>query len=341
MKILHTSDWHIGHNFFKIDRTKEFLQFFDWLEEVIKKENIDILLVSGDIFDVYFPSNEAIKLYYDVLLKFRHLKKVVIVGGNHDSYKTLKSAKEILKLLNIIVVSGAEDDFCEVIEFDNFNIVAVSYLREGILRKIDLKTLYQSNINPNKKNIATAHLSVYGAQFGDSEREIGSLESVPSSVFEGYDYVALGHIHKPQEVDKNIVYSGSVLSLNFSETYTKKVVILDTDTMEYKFINIPKFREFIKLKGSFDEIKQKIQSLPKDSFVDIELTEVVSSFDLEKLYRDDIFIVKKTMPYTEITQEIKNIDIDNIIDDLFKDDSDYQEIKSIIKEIRLKAFDEA
>ena len=336
MKILHTSDWHIGHNFFKVDRSDEFRKFFKWLIQAIQNENIDILLISGDIFDTYNPSNEALRLYYDFLNEIKDIvKKVIIIGGNHDSVKTLLAPKEILKVLDIVVVSGSSEDYCEIVEFEEFNIVAISYLRDENLKE-DIKNLYSSKIDKSKKNIALGHLTIHGAKFGESEREIGGLESIPSNIFDGYDYVALGHIHKPQIIDKHIVYSGSPLSLNFSENYTKKVVILDTDTFEYNFLEIPKFRDFIRLKGSFEEIKNQILEIPAKSFVEIEFDEVVSSFDLDELDRDDIYILKKKIPYKEIIKKTTktNLTSKDLIEEIFGDDEDYEEIKKIIESLK-------
>jgi len=337
MKILHTSDWHIGHNFFKIDRSREFKDFFEWLLKTIQEEGIDILLVSGDIFDTYNPSNEALKLYYDFLNRCKELlKKVIIIGGNHDSVKNLIAPKEILKILDIVVVSGAEDDFCEVVEFDDFNIVAISYLRDGILSKNSLKELYSSKLNKTKKNIAMGHLTISGSKFGESEREIGGLETISNTIFEGYDYVALGHIHKPQKITENIVYSGSPLSLNFNENYKKQIVILESDTMEYKFLEVPKFREFFRLKGDFEKIKTEIKKLPSESFVEIEFNEVVSSFDLEEIEREDIYIVKKSIPYKTITKRVdtKKITPKDLIQEIFGDDEDFEEIKKIVQRLK-------
>ncbi|NPA50463.1 MAG: exonuclease subunit SbcD, partial [Epsilonproteobacteria bacterium] len=105
MKIVHTSDLHIGHLINTIERESEFLELFDWLSQKINKLKPDAFIIAGDIFDQYFPSNSALELYYNFLLSLRDsVEKIIVVGGNHDSFKTLKAPKEILKLLNIVVV---------------------------------------------------------------------------------------------------------------------------------------------------------------------------------------------------------------------------------------------
>jgi len=340
MKLLHTSDLHLGNSLGGVDRDDEFLEFFEYLKDVIEKEKIDILLVSGDIFDYYYPSSSAVKLYYDFLMNIKRLvKKVIIIGGNHDSPKHLIAPKEILKFLDIIVVSGADNDFKEIIEFDDFVIVAIPFLRESILKKFSdnfvdaFRKIYQ--ISTHKRAIAMGHFNVLNAK-RSSERDIyiGKIEGVPVDVFEGYDYVALGHIHKHQELKKGVVYSGSPLKFSFSEG-KKKLVIVDTNNFGYKVIDVPVFREFYSLKGSFEEIRDKIKTLKSHSFVEIELNEIVNSLYLDELKRDDLNLVKIKMPYKRVSRnlDIKKFDVMEFIDEIFKDDKDLDEIKKVIKEL--------
>jgi exonuclease SbcD len=344
LKILHTSDLHIGHSVFGIERVDEFRKLFEWFGEVVREEGVDIFLVSGDVFDVYFPSALAVELYYDFLLSLN--TKVIITGGNHDSPRHLKAPKEILKRVGVEVVSGSEDDFLSVLEFDDFEIVCVSYLREGILKKYDddlieaIRKVYKRN--SKKKKIATGHLSVYGSSVSGSERDIyiGKIEAVPSFVFDGYDYVALGHIHKPQEVKKGIVYSGSPLQLGFRENYQKKVVLLDSESMEYKFIDVPKFREFVSLSGSFEEVRERIKEIKSGSFVEIELSEVVSSLSLDELRRDDLFVTKINMPFEKKERiKLKEVSPVEFIKELFRDDEDLDEILKAVKRLGVEDED--
>ncbi|WP_457562910.1 metallophosphoesterase family protein [Caminibacter pacificus] len=350
MKILHTSDLHIGHSVSGIDRGEEYERFFEWFEGVANEKKPDCVIVAGDVFDVYFPSNEAIRQYYDFLLSLRDkAKKVIIIGGNHDSFKTLKAPKEILKYLDVVVVSGSEDDFCEFVEFDDFVVVAVSYLREGILKKYDddiekaIFKLYQEKLKeakekfPGKKLVTTAHFSVSGASLGDSERDIyvGNLEFVSKDVFEGYDYVALGHIHKPQKITENIIYSGSPLALSFKETYQKNIVFIEDDNIE--FINVPKFREFASIKGSFKEVYEKISEM-KDAFLEIVLDEIVDSEKLKLLKNGENHIVKITLPYVK---EIKNFEVKKVTpEDIIKEIFDEKEIIEAFYEIKKEVEDE-
>jgi len=121
MKILHTSDWHIGHKLYGNDRTEEHQYFFSWLTQTIYTENIEVLLVCGDIFDVGYPSNLALKTYYQLLkdLIKTNLRKVIIIGGNHDFVSTLEAPRDILEVLNVSIVGGASgkpaDEIIEIL----------------------------------------------------------------------------------------------------------------------------------------------------------------------------------------------------------------------------------
>ena len=143
MKILHTSDWHLGRNLYGTSRYEEFVAYFEWLINVIKKEKVELLLVAGDIFDTSTPSNQAQELYYDFLSSIvkTECKHVVITGGNHDSPSFLNAPKDLLRSFNIHVVGAITDNLEDEIivikndDQDQVIICAVPYLRERDFRK--------------------------------------------------------------------------------------------------------------------------------------------------------------------------------------------------------------
>ena len=348
MKILHTSDWHIGHQVSGIDRYDEYELFFDWLRDIINKENIELLIISGDIFDVYNPSNKALEQYYDFLATLKI--KTVIIGGNHDSPKTLEAPKEVLKHINVDVISGGRENYKKIIEFDDFTLLAVSYLRENILGPDLLESIKEIyKISSKKPVIATGHMSVYGASLGGGEREIyiGKIEAVPSTLFEDFNYTALGHIHKYQKIKENIVYSGSPLQMAFDENYDKKIVIIDTEDFQTKTVTVPKFRKFIKLKGTFEEIYEEIKkhnSYELKPFAEIELRDNSSSEDIQALKEAaDFHILKIKLPLI-LSQnsglDIKAMNFDEIIKNIFENDEDLDEIIKIINEIKTEIKEE-
>jgi len=305
MKILHTSDWHIGQIFKGESREEEHKKFFEWLRNVIEKENIDILIVAGDIFDVTNPSNSALKLYYDFLfsLKELNLKKVIIIGGNHDGISTLQTPKNILKFLDIEVISGEKE---ELQNYENiFNIedevliCAVPFLRDNIVRnsieKEDVLDIEQSlkegiinyyntifkkakEINSGIPIIATGHFTILGSSISDSEREIyiGKLKGIEKNSFDMFDYVAMGHLHKFQKISKKIYYSGSPIPLSFSESnQEKKVIIFDTHSKTITQKIIPTFRNLYRIKGDFNYVIEEIKNIKEEMppFIEVTLTD--------------------------------------------------------------------
>jgi len=293
MKVLHTSDWHIGKQLHKIDLSEDLEMFFDWLIDTIQKEQIDLLLVSGDIFDQANPSQASFSQYYNFLKRMAKLDcKILLTGGNHDSPAVLNAPKQLLEILDIVMVGGAPDEIQELFfeyKKDDVNLViaAVPFLKDKDIRKsvagesyedkidqirIGLKN-YFSNVNDyykanygSHKFIVMGHLFVQGAQSSDSEREIqiGNQAGVEESIFgDTSDYVALGHIHKPYSVggSNKIHYSGSPVSFSFSEKEDQKqinIINFTTTQNEVQIIPVPKFRSLIAFEGTLVEVEKMI-----------------------------------------------------------------------------------
>ncbi len=239
MRILHTSDWHLGRSLIGRRRYEEFDAFLNWLSETIKAEKVDVLIVAGDIFDTSLPSNRAQEQYYNFLTNLAingACKNIVLVGGNHDSPSFLKAPSALLKALNIHMVGAISDDIADdviVLHGDDAPlaiICAVPYLRDRDIRQVetgesfeqkDAKLLegirrhYQEiceiakqkrdELGGNIPIVTTGHLFASGGQTidGDGVRElyIGTLAGIGADIFPDFvDYVALGHLHVPQKV---------------------------------------------------------------------------------------------------------------------------------------------
>lgn len=266
MNILHTSDWHLGRSLFSQKRYDEFAAFLGWLIETIENQQVDILLVSGDIFDTSTPSNKAQQLYYEFLYKVSKscCKTVVIIGGNHDSPSFLQAPSALLHVLNVHVIGSKRETPEEEVLIVEANgkpmaiICAVPYLRDKDIRYAEagetiddknrkllegIKEHYKTVCSIAKKRqmelgnnvplIAMGHLFTQGGKTvegdGVSELYIGSLAQIDSSVFpEFLDYVALGHLHVPQCVGgkDTIRYSGSPIPMGFGEAKQQKQVVL-------------------------------------------------------------------------------------------------------------------
>src|SRR5690554_2226897 len=166
MKILHTSDWHIGKQLHKYDLSDDLDLFFEWLVNYIKSENIDVLLVSGDIFDQANPSHAAYKQYYDLLTTLINLDcKIILTSCNHDSASVLNAPSELLKAFDISVIGGATNEvdkmFIEV-ERKNEKIVvaAIPFLRDRDIRKSVAGETYATKIEQIKSGLQSYFANV-------------------------------------------------------------------------------------------------------------------------------------------------------------------------------------
>ncbi len=240
MKILHTSDWHLGRTLYGRRRYEEFEAFLNWLTDTIQQHEIDALLVAGDIFDTSAPSHRAQELYYRFLCRVAAscCRHVVVVAGNHDSPSFLNAPKELLRALDVHVVGNASENLeGEVLVLTakhgapELIVCAVPYLRDRDIRVAEagesiedkerkliegirshyadvasLAELKRTELGTEIPIVAMGHLFTAGGQTidGDGVRElyVGSLAHVSARIFpENLSYVALGHLHVPQKVN--------------------------------------------------------------------------------------------------------------------------------------------
>ncbi len=314
MNILHTSDWHLGQRFINQDRYEEHRAALKWLQNTIVAHKIDVLLIAGDIFDTANPPHEARKMYYQFLASLvgTSCRHVVVTGGNHDSPLMLNASRELLELLNIWVIGEATNPISdEIIRLKNdagdteLIVAAVPFLRERDLRnavageshndriaaiRTGIAAHYDSlaaiiseeNNKPNEQKkpvVAMGHLYVTSAE--DSKEQgskiyMGNLDNLDAENFSNiFDYVALGHIHRPQILQNaatTVCYSGSIIPLSFTETRdTKSVTILTFEGCHLKeksIVEIPTFRKLRRLKGTMSTLKTELENL-KPAQVDI------------------------------------------------------------------------
>jgi exonuclease SbcD len=327
MKILHTADWHIGKKLHKHELREDFDLFIDWLYDTIKEQEVDLLLVSGDIFDLANPSSEARKQYFQALVKLQKLNiKIVMTGGNHDSPNMLNAPSELIRLLDINIVGGLPEQLEETIipiknEKGEVEIViaALPYLRDADLRQAvegqnneERKQAILNGIEntfikaaeicknqyPNIPAIAMGHLFAAGMETSESEREIqiGNLAAFNANQFGDYfSYIALGHIHKPQQVKAKVptFYSGSPTPLSFSEyNDQKRVIIVDTIDFKIESVAVPVFRKLMILSGDLDSLQQKLTDLAAQEGLQslIELILKEDEYNAQKIIDFEIII---------------------------------------------------
>jgi exonuclease SbcD len=274
MRIIHTSDWHLGQKFLYQDRIEEHQHALEWLIAQVVAFEVDGLIVAGDIFDIGNPPNYARRMYYQLLTKLRNTpcRHVLIVGGNHDSPAMLDAPKDLLEALNVRVVGAAseapEDDIIEWHSPDGqleAVVAAVPFLRDHDIRRSQAGESGMERIAQMKAGIfnhyqkigklveekyaasavpkiVTGHLYALGANASAKQNNIyiGDTENIAASDFPAiFDYVALGHIHRAQLIGQqaHIRYSGSIIPLSFSETKDdKSVYLLDFQEGQLKHV---------------------------------------------------------------------------------------------------------
>lgn len=337
MKILHTSDWHLGQRFLFNDREVEHQRALDWLAGIIRDQAIDALIVAGDIFDINNPPNYARTMYYRFLtgLLGTNCRHIVITGGNHDSPSMLNAPRELLRMLNIHVVGAASDNLQdEIIELkDNTGelelvVAAVPFLRDRDLRysqagegsydrlqKIregmaehfrQIGALMENYRERKVPLIATGHLYASGAVASDKQDNIyaGDVENIDAEQFpEIFHYVALGHIHRPQVVEghQHVRYSGSLIPLSFSETKDDKSVCVlhfqRDQLLEVETITVPVFRRLKSISGDLQAVKESLRRFAQKG--DRELTPWV-----EVIVETDRLIPRLDLHLRDFTKEM-------------------------------------
>ena len=298
MRILHTSDWHLGQKFIFKDREEEHRLALEWLTSIIHQEEIECLLVAGDIFDIGNPPNYARTMYFKFLagLLNSSCRHVVIIGGNHDSPSMLDAPKSLLEVLNVHVVGSAtgnlEDELIHLKDKDGVLeavIAAVPFLRDRDIRVStpgessedrvkrirdgiaahyqQIGKLAEAYKNDNVPIIAMGHLYAAGSVASEKQDNIylGDTANIKAEDFPDiFSYVALGHIHRAQKIGdlKHIRYSGSIIPLSFSETKDEKIIlILDYKGAELdamRPIAVPTIRRLKTVEGDLETVQMKL-----------------------------------------------------------------------------------
>lgn len=301
MKILHSSDWHLGVELEGHSRAEEQQHFLDWLLERLAKESIDVLLMAGDIFHQSNPSSAAQAMFYDFVQRLSAiptLRHAVFIGGNHDSAARLEAPTPLLVDRKVTLIggylAGEHDGYLVPIEGESDDVelvvVAVPYVHEVRLgvspvsfESEDLRgatvsaftNLYTTLAEgaksrwPNANIVGMGHLTCGDAtedDYGTALHNVGTIESLPPSIFcpTLYRYVALGHIHRGYRVGSGPAnYSGSPLTMRFnsSELTPRQVVEVDSTTGEYARIAIPILRKLKNIRGPLDTVKQELRTL--------------------------------------------------------------------------------
>lgn len=280
MKIIHTADWHLGKIIYSNYMTQDQEYILDLFLNYLKNNKTDVLIIAGDIYDRAVPPSEAVELLNKTLSKIVIDMKIktLIITGNHDSNERLEFLNGILSGMNLHIEGKLKTQTKKITyndEYGNVNFYLLPYVEMQEIKDItkinfDTKTealqhiIEKMNINKNERNILIAHEYVLGGETSESERQlnIGGTEYVDSFVFNDFDYVALGHLHRPQKIkSEKINYSGSLLKYSFSESNHKKginlITINEKENIKIEKISFTTKKDMKIIKGSFENIMQK------------------------------------------------------------------------------------
>lgn len=364
MKILHTADWHFGIDLYKKSLLQDQEFFIDQLLSIVENEHIDIILISGDIYDTTLASKEAIELYNKVMtmLCLKLKKKVVVIAGNHDSPTRLAACAALLAPMGLYVIGKIEKPI-QGIRFDDVIIYPIPYFHLDTIRHVYGKNIEHeqnafeeivAHIRKQKDETCThiimAHTFMAGANVCESDRfaNVGGADLISSEVFDEFDYVALGHLHRHQKVGKHAYYSGSPLAYSFSEAGQKKcVLIYDTITKAVQEIAIQPLHELKIMKGSFEEIQQRMHDEQEEheAYIKIEVEDTIVSYEMLDYFRqhyDNLLQLSgkgNVHDDTSITLQLEDLDRIQDIEIVKQFFHDYYAQE--LQETEIKLFEEA
>ncbi len=272
MRLAHISDLHIGKRVNEISQLADQQYILDQIISVISENHVDAVLIAGDVYDKTMPSAEAVALCDDFLTKLSATgKHVFIISGNHDCEERVAFAGRIMERMNIHIAPVFDGQVSKYSLDENTDVYLLPFIKPiGIKQYYPgceinnhndaVRTVLEhTEINKNHCNILVAHQFVTGAERSESEEVyVGGLDNVDASLFKDFDYVALGHIHKPQHISReSIRYCGSPLKYSFSEAnHIKSVTIADVEFGKVAISEIPltPLHDMRDISGNFQDI---------------------------------------------------------------------------------------
>lgn len=320
MIFLHTSDWHLGATGGERDLWDDQKYFIDAICGIVREKRVDAVLLAGDVYDRSVPAAPAIGLYdYAMNRLCGELGvKVLAIAGNHDSAERLASCAGLLDKAGLYLQGAAQRE-PRVVEFADSQVFFLPWMTEEKIKSLypeerdgvtDLTEAYRVAVNhmrekfiPGKHHLLLSHAFITNAETSTSDRaaEIGFATQVPASVFEGFDYVALGHIHKPQQVSPHVRYSGSPMAYSFGkeERQEKSVTLIDTASMTQQVVPLPLLHRWTTLTDSYEvllagEYPEEI----REGYVRLNVTDTAVGLDmlsrLRQVYPNALVVAGKT-----------------------------------------------
>ncbi|GAA4242020.1 exonuclease SbcCD subunit D [Actinomadura meridiana] len=273
MRLLHTSDWHLGRSFHREDLLSAQAAFVDHLVATVEAERVDCVLVSGDVYDRALPAVDAVRLCDEALRRLAAMTRVVLIAGNHDSARRLGFGSALMDASGVHVRA----DFSAVGEpvvIGDAAIYGIPYLEPELVRhpwELDERSHAAALTEAMRRvradaaqrrdlrSVVLAHTFVTGGESSESERDIsvGGSSQVAASVFDGVDYAALGHLHGRWAINDRVRYSGSPIAYSFSEAAHVKgswLIDLRDGGVGAEFVEAPVPRRLARVRGRIDDL---------------------------------------------------------------------------------------
>ncbi|OIJ66913.1 exonuclease SbcCD subunit D [Streptomyces mangrovisoli] len=306
MRLLHTSDWHLGRAFHRVNMLDAQAEFIGHLVATVREHDVDAVVVSGDVYDRAVPPLAAVELFDDALHRLAALGvPTVMISGNHDSARRLGVGAGLIGRAGIHLRTAPSACGTPVVLRDDFGEVAfygLPYLEPALVKdefgveKAGHESVLAAAMDrvradlagraPGTRSVVLAHAFVTGGEASDSERDItvGGVAAVPAGVFDGVDYVALGHLHGCQTLTDRVRYSGSPLAYSFSEAeHRKSMWLIDLDAagaVRAERLDCPVPRPLARIRGRLEDLLLDPElSRHAEAWVEATLTDPVRPAD--------------------------------------------------------------
>lgn len=318
MKFLHLADLHLGKRLNDFSFLEDQVRLLCQVEEIARSERADAVLIAGDVYQKASPQSEAMAAFDQFITRLKEMGLAVfVISGNHDSAQRISYFSSLLKNSGVYVSEAFDGHLQQVTLQDEHGELVVSLL--PFLKPIQLRRFYpdekietyqdavqavlrHSPVDTSKRNVLVCHQFITGAETSDSEEKtVGGLDNIDAAVFADFDYVALGHIHKPQQVSPHVRYSGSPMAYSFGkeERQEKSVTLIDTAAMTREVVPLPLLHRWTTLTDCYEallagEYPEEI----REGYVRLNVTDTAVGLDmlsrLRQVYPNALVVAGKT-----------------------------------------------
>ena len=335
MRFAHLSDLHIGKRVNGFSMIEDQKYILNQVVEIIKREEVEAVILAGDIYDKTIPSAEAVQVLDDFLIQLSNLNlPIFVISGNHDSAERLSFGARVLRKSQIYISELYNGEITPITledEYGKIHVYLMPFLKPALVRQAlgreEIVTyqdavemaIHQIPLKEEDRNILVAHQFVIGASKSDSEEvSVGGLDQISHTLFESFDYTALGHIHGPQHIGKETIrYCGTPLKYSFSEeAHTKSVTIIDLEQKgktTIRMVPLIPMRDMRKIRGKYEEIISQAlaDNRSLEDYIQITLTDeedVLNGLEnLRKIYPNIMrfeYDNKRTREQNELTNAV-------------------------------------